>query len=169
MVVPGNSICVIRWELSAFHQLRAHAMFSAFLAAVVLSFRSRAALQLEVLALRHQLGVLQRSVKRPKLTSSDRLFWVWLSRVWPAWRSALVIVRPDTVIAWHRAGFRLFWTWKTRRGRLGRPPVPREVRELIRRMSRENPLWGAPRIHGQLLKLGLDVGETSVGKYMGRH
>src|SRR5262249_44006942 len=115
------------------------------------------------------LGVLQRSVKRPKLTSSDRLFWVWLSRFWPAWGSALVIVRPDTVIAWHRAGFRLFWTWKTRRGRLGRPPVPREVRELIRRMSRENPLWGAPRIHGQLLKLGLDVGETSVGKYMGRH
>jgi len=143
-------------------------MFSAFLAAFTVSFRSRAALQLEVLALRHQLGVLQRSMKRPKLTSSDRLLWAWLSSVWPAWRSALVIVRPETVIAWHRAGFRLFWTWKSGCGQLGRPPVPSEVRELIRRMSRENPLWGAPRIHGELLKLGLDVGETSVGKYMGR-
>src|SRR2546425_12000907 len=116
-------------------------MVSAFLAAFMLSFRKAA--QLEVLAPRHQLGVLQRSVKRPKLTSSDRLLWAWLSSVWPAWRSALVIVRPETVIAWHRAGFRLFWTWKSGRGRLGRPPVPREVRELIRRMSRENPLGGA--------------------------
>ena len=143
-------------------------MFSAFLAALVLSFRGRAALQLEVFALRHQLAVLQRSVKRPTLTSADRLLWAWLYSVWPAWRSALVIVRPETVIAWHRTGFRLFWKWQARRGRFGRPPVPMEVRELIRRMSRENPLWGAPRIHGELLKLGLDVGETSVGKYMGR-
>jgi transposase InsO family protein len=130
--------------------------------------RSRAALQLEILALRHQLGVLHRSVKRPKLTTSDRLLWAWLCRVWPDWRSALVIVKPETVIAWHRAGFRLFWTWTSRRGRPGRPAVPHEVRELIRRMSRENPLWGAPRIHGELLKLGIDVGETSVSKYMRR-
>ena len=144
-------------------------MFSAFFASLVLSFRSRAALQLEILALRHQLGVLHRSVKRPKLTSSDRLLWVWLSGVWLDWRSALVIVKPDTVIAWHRKGFRLFWAWKVRCGTPGRPAVPQDVRELIRRMSRENPLWGAPRIHGELLKLGIDVGETSVGKYMGRH
>jgi putative transposase len=80
----------------------------------------------------------------------------------------LVIVQPDTVIAWHRNGFRLFWTWKVRGGRRGRPSVPRDVRELIRQMRRENPLWGAPRIHGELLKLGIDIGETSVGKYMGR-
>jgi len=84
------------------------------------------------------------------------------------WRSALVIVKPDTVIAWHRNAFRLFWTWKSHHGRPGRPAVPHHLRELIQRMSRENPLWGAPRIHGELLKLGIDVGETSVSKYMGR-
>jgi putative transposase len=143
-------------------------MFSTFVATLALSFRSRTTLQLEILALRHQLGVLQRSVKRPKLTASDRFLWAWLCRVWPDWRSALVIVQPDTVIAWHRKGFRLFWTWKVRGGRRGRPSVPRDVRELIRQMRRENPLWGAPRIHGELLKLGIDIGETSVGKYMGR-
>src|SRR5205085_7259847 len=85
------------------------------------------------------------------------------------WRSVLVIVKPATVIGWHRRGFRLFWTWKVRRGQPGRPPVPKGVRELIRKMSRENPLWGSPRIHGELLKLGIDIGETSVGKYLGRH
>ena len=143
-------------------------MFSAVFASVALSFRSRAALQLELLALRHQVGVLQRSVKRPKLTPADRLLWAWLCHIWPEWRSALVIVKPDTVIAWHRKAFRLFWTWKSRHRRPGRPAVPHDVRALIRRMSRENPLWGAPRIHGELLKLGIDVGETTVGKYMGR-
>jgi transposase InsO family protein len=132
--------------------------------------KSRAALQLENLALRHQIGILQRSAKkRPKLTNVDRFFWAWLSRVWTDWRSALVIVKPETVIAWHRRGFRLFWTWKSRHGQAGRPIVPREVRDLIRRMSRENPLWGAPRIHGELLKLGIDIGETSVSKHMVRH
>lgn len=156
-------------ELSTFLRFAPVDVFSAFFASLVLSFRSRAALQLEILALRHQLGILQRSVKRPKLTASDRLLWGWLCGSWPDWRSALVIVKPDTVIAWHRAGFRLFWTWKVRCGRPGRPAVPHDVRELIRRMSRENPLWGAPRIHGELLKLGIDVGETSVGKYMGHH
>ena len=90
-------------------------------------------------------------------------------RVWNDWRSALVIVRPDTVIAWHRKSFRLFWTWKVRRGQPGRPGVSKDIRELIRKLNRENPLWGAPRIHGELLKLGIDIGETSVGKYMARH
>ncbi len=133
-------------------------------------FRSRTALQVEILALRHQIGVLRRSAKkRPKLTVVDRVFWAWLSGVWADWRSALVIVKPETVIAWHRKGFRLFWTWKVRHGRAGRPTVSREVRDLIRTMSRANPLWGAPRIHGELLKLGIDIGETSVGKYMIRH
>jgi putative transposase len=129
-------------------------------------FRSRAALELENVALRHQINVLKHSVKRPQLTPADRYFWVVLSRVWLDWRSALAIVQPDTVIAWHRKGFRLFWTWKIRRGKLGRPAVSREVRELIRRMSRENPLWGAPHIHGELLKLGITIGQTSVAKYM---
>lgn len=119
---------MIRWELSPFHRFAPVDLFAALLAALVLSVRSHAALQLEVVALRHQLGVLQRSVKRPTLTSSDRLFWAWLCRVWPDWRSALVIVRPDTVIAWHRTGFRLFWKWKTLCGRPGRPPVPTDVR-----------------------------------------
>ena len=131
--------------------------------------RPRAALALENLALRHQVGVLQRSVrKRPKLTTGDRLFWVCLSRLWCDWRSALVIVKPETVVAWHRAGSRLSWTWKVRRGQPGRPVVSREFRELIRKMCRENPTWGAPRIHGELLKLGIDIGESSVSKYMVR-
>src|ERR1019366_7235989 len=140
---------------------------TAFLVALSSIFRSRAALELENLALRHQIVVLQRSArKRHKLTTMDRLLWVLLSRIWSDWRSVLAIVQPDTVIAWHRKGFRLFWTWKIRRGQPGRPTVPREVRDLIRRMCRENPGWGAPRIHGELLKLGIAIGETSVGKYM---
>src|SRR5215510_12312230 len=115
--------------------------------------RSRAALHLEVLALRHQLLVLQRSrPRRLRLAKMDRWLWAWLARSWSGWRTAFVIVKPETVIAWHRKGFRLFWTWKSRRRR-GRPPVPPDVRTLIRTMSRDNPLWGAPRIHGELLKL----------------
>ncbi|HEY6268078.1 MAG TPA: integrase core domain-containing protein [Candidatus Acidoferrum sp.] len=132
-------------------------------------FRSRAAIELENLALRHQIGVLQRSAaKRPRLTSGDRLLWIWLSRFWRDWRSALAIVKPETVIAWHRAGFRRFWTWKVRHGQPGRPLISREGRDLIRKMCQENPSWGAPRIHGELLKLGVDIGESSVSKYLVR-
>src|SRR5215472_14421717 len=132
-------------------------------------FRSRAALEFENLALRHQIGILQRSArKRPKLTLWDRLLWVWVSRIWSDWRSALTIVQPETVVAWHRAGFRLFWTWKVRRGQPGRPVISRELRGLIRRMCRDNLSWGAPRVHGERLKLGIDIGETSVSKYMVR-
>jgi putative transposase len=141
-------------------------LLSALATAAFASFRSRAALQLEILALRHQLGVLQRSVKRPKLTPADRLLWAWLCAVWNDWQSSIFVVKAATVIGWHRKGFRLFWAWKVRRGKPGRPAVPTEVRQLIRTMSRENPLWGAPRIHGELLKLGIDIGETSVSKYM---
>jgi hypothetical protein len=132
--------------------------------------KSRTALQLENVALRHQIGVLQRSAKkRPRLHASDRLLWVWLSRVWADWRSSLFIVKPETVVAWHRNAFRLFWTWKIRRGKTGRPAVPHDVRDLIRLMSRENPGWGAARIHGELLKLGINIGETSVSKYLVRN
>jgi transposase InsO family protein len=132
-------------------------------------FRSRAVLQLENLALRHQIAVLQRSSrKRPKLTPLDRLLWAWLSRIWSGWRSALAIVEPETVVAWHRKSFRLFWTWKVRHGQPGRPIISREVRDLIRKMCRENPYWGAPRVHGELLKLGINIGESSVSKYMVR-
>ena len=112
-------------------------------AAASSAFKSRATLHLENLALRHQLGVLRRSVKRPKLTSADRLLWAWLCEAWSDWRSALVIVKPETVIGWHRKGFRLFWTWKVRHGQPGRSPVSKEIRQLIRKISRENPLWGA--------------------------
>ena len=107
---------------------------------------TRAVLQLEILALRHQLQVLERSrPPRVLITRLDRLLWVWISHVWPQWRAALVIVKPETVIAWHRRGFRLFWAWRSRR-RLGRPTVPPDVRILIRTMSEANPLWGAPRM-----------------------
>src|SRR5437660_647924 len=132
-------------------------------------FRSRASLGLENLALRHQIGVLHRSAgKRPKLTAGDRLLWICLSRLWRDWRSALAIVKPETVVAWHRAAFRLFWTWKVRCGKPGRPVISSEVRDLIRKMCRENPGWGAPRIHGELRKLGIDIGQSSVSKYMVR-
>jgi hypothetical protein len=130
--------------------------------------RSRAALHLEVLALRHQLQVLERSRPgRLRLTKADRWLWAWLSRTWRSWRTALVIVKPETVIAWHRQGFRLFWTWRSRR-HFGRPPVASDVRTLIRKMAHANPLWGAPRIHGELIKLGVDVSQATVAKYIGR-
>jgi transposase InsO family protein len=130
--------------------------------------RSRAALQLEVLALRHQVLVLQRTrSRRLRLLMTDRWLWMWLARVWAEWRPALVIVKPETVIAWHRLGVRLFWTWKSRR-RTGRPTAPADVRALIRTMSQTNPRWGAPRIHGELLKLGVDVCQATVAKYMRR-
>jgi hypothetical protein len=95
---------------------------------------------LEILALRLQIGVLQRSVKRPKLTASDRFLWSWLSSLWNDWQSRVSIVQAATVVAWHRKGFRLFWSWKIRHGKPGRPAVPKEVRELISLLSRENPL-----------------------------
>lgn len=128
--------------------------------------RSRAALHLEVLALRHQLQVLNRSrPRRLRLARADRLFWIWLSRVWNGWRAAVVIVKPETVVAWHRRAFRLFWSWKSRR-RIGRPSVPPDLRTLIRSMSAANPRWGAPRIHGEILKLGIEVSQSTVAKYI---
>lgn len=140
----------------------------AFLHTIRTSFRTRAALEAEILALRHQLHVLQRSRRRHlRLTRADRVLWVWLSRIWSGWRTTMVLVKPATVIAWHRQGFRLVWTWKSRR-RLGRPSVPAELRSLIRRLSDANPLWGAPRVHGELLKLGIDVSQATVAKYMSR-
>jgi transposase InsO family protein len=96
------------------------------------------------------------------------MLWAWLSNVWNGWRAAIVIVKPETVLVWHRRGFRLFWTWKSRR-RLGRPVIPPNIRLLIRTMAEANPLWGAPRIHGELLKLGIDISQATVGKYMPRH
>lgn len=132
-------------------------------------FRTRAALQADVIALRHQLLVLQRVNRDRKLRLgvADRLLWVWLSRLWSGWRSALVIVKAETVIAWHRRGFRLYWSWKSRHLQ-GRPSLSREVIDLICKMSLANPRWGAPRIHGELLNLGFELSEATVAKYLVR-
>jgi len=125
-------------------------------------------MQAEILALRHQLAVYQRTDARPRLTHADRLLWVWLSRVWAEWQDALVFVKPETVIAWRRRKFCQYWTRLSRSGKPGRPSVPREIRDLIRRMSTANPLWGAPRIVGELAKIGIDLPRSTVAKYMVR-
>lgn len=113
-----------------------------------------AAVALENVALRHQLAVLQRSVGRPRLRRRDRVFWAWLARLWPAWRSSLLMVEPATVLAWHRRGFQLYWRWKSRARPAGRPPLDRALRELIHRMARENLSWGRRRIQAELALLG---------------
>ncbi len=130
-------------------------------------FQSRAELAAENLALRQQLAVLQRSVKRPRLRRRDRIFWIWLSRLWRGWRSSLIVVQPETVLRWHREGFRLYWRWKSR-SRCGRPKLGAEIRALIRRMSRDNPTWGRRRIRSELHLLGFEVAELTVAKYMVR-
>src|SRR5207244_8101444 len=131
-------------------------------------FRPRAALEAENLVLRHQLNVLRRkSPKRVALSSIDRLLLVGLYRLAPGVLDALKIIRPETLLRWHRAGFRRYWRWKSR-PRGGRPQIDTELRALIWRMSMENPLWGAPRIHGELLKLGFEVAQSSVAKYMAK-
>ena len=129
----------------------------------------QARLAIENLALRQQLAVYKQRVKRPRLRPRDRVFWVWLSRFWSNWQSALVIVQPETVVRWHRQGFKLYWCWKSRRRKLGRPPIEREIRDLIRRMSRENLTWGAPRIVSELALLGHSVAQQTVAKYMVRN
>jgi putative transposase len=128
------------------------------------TLRSQRGLALDNLALRQQLATLKYRHPRPRLTGADRLFWVLLSRLWSGWRGAVHIVQPETVIRWHRQGFRYYWRWKSRRR--GRPRIDPEIRNLIRLMCRANPLWGAPRSHGELLKLGIEVSEGTVSKYM---
>jgi putative transposase len=144
-------------------------IFCALLSSLRNCLSTRVALHAEILALRHQLLVLQRSTRghRLRLRPADRVLWAWLSHLWSGWRNSLRIVRPETVIAWNRKGFRLYWAWKSR-AQLGRPTATHEIRTLIRKMSLSNPRWGAPRIHGELLKLGIDIGETTVAKYMVR-
>src|SRR5215471_1612152 len=129
-------------------------ILSAVVSLFAFRFRSRAALEIELIAVRHQLTVLRRQRPgRPQLSSLDRLLWVLLYRIWPRVIDAMVLVKPATVIAWHRQGFRFYWRWRSRGP--GRPRISPDIRDLIRRMSNANPLWGAPRIHGELLKLGL--------------
>jgi putative transposase len=128
-------------------------------------FRSRAALELKLVALQHQLAVLRRQHHgRPQLTSLDRLLWLLLYRIWPQIIDAMILVKPRTVVEWHRRGFRFYWRWRSRRP--GRPRTSPEICDLIRRVSKANPLWGAPRIHGELLKLGIKVSQATVGRWM---
>jgi transposase InsO family protein len=135
---------------------------------VVSPFRTKARLEAEIILLRHQLNVLRRRVpSNPKLAVADRLVFVWLHRLFPSVLNAVTIVQPETVVRWHRTGFRLYWRWKSR-SRGGRPKIPGEIRRLIREMSLANRLWGAPRIHGELLKLGIEVAQSTVAKYMAK-
>src|SRR6266704_6839048 len=134
---------------------------------LVCLLRSRQSLLLENLALRQQLVVLKRRHPRPSLGTLDRLFWIVAQRAWDGWKRSLIIVTPETVIRWHRVGFRLYWRLisKTRR-QVGRRQTSKEIRDLIFRMVAENPTWGAPRIHGELLMLGFDLSERTVSRWM---
>src|SRR5262249_27367916 len=130
-------------------------------------FKSHAVREAEMAFLRQQPLVLKRSAPaRLRLRNADRLIFVWLYRLFPSLLEAAVIFKPETLVRWHRSGFRLYWRWKSRHRRAGRPPVPGDIRDLVRTMSRDNPLWGAPRIHGELLKLGIDIAQSTVAKYM---
>ena len=130
--------------------------------------KSRARLEAENMVLRQQVIVLSRKARsRVRLRNIDRLIFVWLSRMFPSILDAITVIKPETVIRWHRRGFRAYWRWKSRR-RGGRPKIDREIRDLIRRMSKENSLWGAPRIHGELLMLGIEVAQSTVARYMTR-
>jgi hypothetical protein len=126
--------------------------------------KSRAAREAEIMFLHQQLLVLKRSAPaKLRLRTADRLIFVWLYRLFPSLLGAAVIFKPETLVRWHRSGFRLYWRWKSRR-RVGRPPIPTDIRDLVRTISRDNPLWGAPRIHGELLKLGIDIAQSTVAK-----
>jgi hypothetical protein len=131
-----------------------------------LLFRSRRQLEVENLFLRHQLNVtLRRAPRRFQFSRSDRVLLIWMTRLMPSLLDLAQVVRPETILRWHRAGFRAYWRWRSRR-RPGRPKIDRDLRDLIRKMSKENPLWGAPRIHGELLKLGFKLAESTASKYM---
>ena len=138
-----------------------------FLIAIRVFFRSRSDTALEILALRQQVAVLKRKRPRPKLNSVDRLFWTALRQCWSRWTDVLVLVKPDTVVGWHRAGFRLYWRWRSR-PRGSRPKITVEIRVLIQRLAQENQGWGAPKIHGELQQLGFVVSERSVARYLRR-
>jgi len=142
-------------------------LFESLINLVASMFKSRRSLRIENFALRQQLTILQRSTKRPNLRFADRVFWVILSKIWQRWKEVLIIVQPETVIRWHREGFKRYWAKKNHK--MGRPSIDRETRDLIKRMSRENSLWGAPRIHGELLKLGISISQATISKLMVHH
>jgi putative transposase len=140
------------------------------LLALLAAIRSLLWSRAQFLALRHQLLVLKRQCagRRVHFQTSERVLWSWLSQLWPGWRQGLLLVRPETVVRWHRQGFRLYWRWKSRSRSLGRPPIEAEIRDLIIEMHRANPTWGAPRIHGELFKLGFTSAQSTVSKYLPR-
>ncbi|MCP5007120.1 MAG: helix-turn-helix domain-containing protein [Planctomycetes bacterium] len=121
------------------------------------------------LALHQQLIVLNRSIKRPQIKTKDRLFWIILYLFWNNWQESLIVLKPETVVGWHKKGFKLFWRWKSRSKGPGRPQISQEIRDLIHNMTIANPLWGAPRIHGELLKLGIEISERTVSSLMSKH
>src|SRR5262245_41463168 len=145
--------------------LRMPPVVSALLALVSSLLRSRWALQLQVLALQHQVAVYQQTVRRPHLSPTDRLFWSWLSWLWAGWQDVLAFVQPHTVMAWQRRRFRDYWRGLSQRGKPGRPAIAKEVRELIRKMWWASPTWGSPRIVDELRKLGIEVAKSTVEKY----
>jgi putative transposase len=139
----------------------------AILLALRVFFRTRSDAALEILALRQQVAVLKRKRPRPPWNSCDRLFWTTLRRLWPRWADVLLIVKPETVVGWHRVGFSLYWRWRSR-SRGGRPRFTQELRDLIGRLANENPSWGAPKIHAELQRLGFAIAERSVARYLRR-
>ena len=152
---------------SCYNQYFMVQFFLAVLGALRVFFRSRSDIALEILALRQQVAVLKRQRPRPPLKSGDRFFWTALRRFWPRWSNVLLIGQPETVVGWHRAGFRLYWRWRSR-PRGGRPRITQELRDLIGRLAQENADWGAPKIHAELQKLGFDIAERTVARYLRR-
>ena len=165
---PARNRCA--WSTDGRRITRMIDVFRSLLRTLRSTVRTHRALALENLALRHQLTVLKRMTRgRTPLTPADRLLWVWLACAWWEWRQALILVKPETVMRWHRQGFRTYWTWKSRRQVPGRPLIDPAFRALIRKISLANPLWGVPRIHSELLKLGIRISPTTIAKYRIRH
>jgi putative transposase len=158
---PAGPAC-----LAIAHNHTMGSLFLSLLGALRSALRTRADLVIENLALRQQLANFQRTSGRPRLRKSDRAFWLVLSRIWSRWADALVVVKPDTVARWHRAGFRWFWRWKSRARGSAQGDISPEVKQLICQMAKANHLWGAPKIHGEILKLGINISERSVSRFM---
>ena len=151
------------WRLRSRHD---RPMIRLWIVALTSLFRSRTDLIVENLALRQQLAICKARRPRTRFSMPSRFFWVLLSRTWSKWQGALVLVKPETVVRWHRLGFRAYWRWKSRKNPPGRPKIDPELRDLIRRLAKENPTWGAPRVHAELLKLGFEVAERTVSRYL---
>ena len=136
---------------------------------IILTYKFNSRLIIENLALRQQLAIMKQSIHRPKIRKRARFFWVMLSRLWHGWKNVLIVVQPETVIRWHKKGFKLYWTFKSEKTGSRRPPVDNKVQKLIKKMIKENPLWGAPILHGELLKLGIEISERTVSNMIRKY